>query len=283
MDIADTSSTFSVLRRHWIALAALLAGLALMVWAGKTIFWDRHKALPVEFRGSLLYFWHGDSDMATNLERRVVRTEVRGQLIVPETIRIHDSFVAELLLTGDEDFNLYFSDIEYQLSAAGLDIRPESQWLKPTLEPSKDLQKTGVIRWSLKVDSVGQFVMVINARYTDESNQIVKSLKDSAQTVAKDARLSGNRERIKEAQEMMARYESYRPELRVLGISPIKLRVQPTVKYYAEKGLPFVGGLLGSLLTLPGILAFKESRDRKRKELLRLQIATELPNSNRRS
>lgn len=80
----------------------------------------------------------------------------------------------------------------------------------------------------------------------------------------------------------MADYQNYRPDVWVRAIDPVKVIVKGTVIYYAEKASPFAGAFFGSLLTLPGIFAFKESRERKRKERLRIEIASELPSRNRK-
>jgi hypothetical protein len=52
-------------------------------------------------------------------------------------------------------------------------------------------------------------------------------------------------------------------------------------QYLAAEAAPYVGGVFGSLLTVPGILAFKEARDRKRKERLRIEIASGMPKDPR--
>jgi hypothetical protein len=60
-------------------------------------------------------------------------------------------------------------------------------------------------------------------------------------------------------------------------VDPIRLHVRPTWQYVAIETAPYIGGLFGSLLTVPGILAFKDASDRKRKERLRIEIAGGIP------
>lgn len=64
-----------------------------------------------------------------------------------------------------------FLNMEYQLSASGLQVQPSNQWLKPAVG---GVQRTGVVRWSLRADSVGEFILVINARYFDQGRQTQK-------------------------------------------------------------------------------------------------------------
>jgi hypothetical protein len=57
----------------------------------------------------------------------------------------------------------------------------------------------------------------------------------------------------------------------------VRIKVAPSSYKFAEFITPAITGFLGSLLTLPGLLAFREARRRRSQENSRIVVAGDIP------
>jgi hypothetical protein len=200
-----------------------------------------------------------------------------AQITVPALIRVDDPFVLELKV--EQRVFPRAADSEFQISAAGLRIEPDKQWLKPVFSGAGN-DSVGIVRWSAKASTVGTFIIVANSRMDKEhaaeaKEAVDRFLEEQIRSLPPTARAM--KRSLEKKREDVSPYSASDDRL-VTSISPITVSVKPTASYYAAKLMPLLGGFLGSLLTLPGIFAFRDAREQRRKEKVRIAVVTEMPN-----
>jgi hypothetical protein len=193
-----------------------------------------------------------------------------AKVVVPALVRVGEAFVIELEI--EEEAITFAMNDEFQIAAAGLHVEPDRQWLRASLTKTKNGHQIAVVRWSAKADVVGQFILVVNARSTEDG---IRRYRESVKRFLEDEKMHPNLA----FGNLSDTHPDQSPE-QIRAVEPITVNVKATVGYFFEKALPFLAAFLGSLLTLPGMFAYKESRDKKLTERLRVQIASEIPGRN---
>jgi hypothetical protein len=192
--------------------------------------------------------------------------DARVRLIYPDLIKAEDAFTVELRADGTD-----WVDVEFQLSAAGLHIEPDKQWLTPAA--SKNEGESGVIRWSAKADTTGDFILVVNTRPSERYVRRMDQAFQYTQQFIQQQKVSPPR---RVAPKSAGLLDWKMPDLtEAVRLEPVRIHIQGSWQYYSLKALPFVGAILASLMTLPGILAFLEARGEKKRKSLRIFIADE--------
>jgi hypothetical protein len=88
---------------------------------------------------------------------------IKGHLVVPRTTGVNEPFVAELRLESEKD-GPALSDVEFELSGTGVKIQPENQWLRASADSKVT---TGIVQWSVMGASVGEFMLIVNGKFTE--------------------------------------------------------------------------------------------------------------------
>jgi hypothetical protein len=194
------------------------------------------------------------------------------KLVIPSSVKVDDPFVLELRIERSEKNTNAPSVTEYLLSSVGLQVEPEKQWLRPLFQ-----SQTGIIRWSAKATSMGKYLVIVNIRLAEEEAQKERESKRVfLERLLKNTATSEDMQ--KQIRKEIARPIPLESPDFLDPIQPMKVNVSGTIDYYAAKAIPYLGTFLGSLLTLPGLFAFRDAHEQKRKEKMRISVASEIPN-----
>lgn len=140
---------------------------------------------------------------------------------------------------------------QYRLSGIGLEIQP-TDWL-PLAVDAEGGRKVFRAKWSARAMTPGEYYPILNVKSSDGKaaewmGGCLVSVRSEIDTV--QGRVSGG-------------------DFRVLAL--------PTPVYYIQKFSPYLGSFLGSLMTLPGILAFLKNRREDAKHEAMIKVSDKFP------
>jgi hypothetical protein len=149
-----------------------------------------------------------------------------------------------------------------QLSGAGLLVEPSG--------PVK-LTTNGVAHWSIKPTSIGAFTLVLTPTLPSDTD-ILERFGPAVEREYK---------REKTPNDLLSRLPQQehhpKPWISLIEADPVRVTVKPSSYRIAEFVVPAFTGFMGSLLTLPGLIAFRESRRRQQRGDSRIVVTADIP------